>query len=171
MENICSERQEEALRLSSVWIFFIASLLHFGYSSTGFFPLSFISSVNESVWEHTKIVFFAALFYDIFLYFRYFKSNHNFVAGLAPSLASIIVTIPFLFYGYSGILGFNVLAIDLLITFLAGWIAQNILMRYSCSPKNYKEYKIFSLLFVAAMVILFVVFTWYPPNLPLFTSP
>lgn len=168
MESVCSKKQKEALLLSSVWIFFLASLLHFGYSFTGFFPLSFISAVNESVWEHTKIVFFAALFYDIFLYFRHFKGSPNFIVGLTPSLASILVTIPFLFYGYSGILGFNLLAIDLFIAFLAGYIAQYILMRFSCSSKSLDSYRTFSLFLVAAMIILFFLFTWYPPNLPLF---
>lgn len=156
------------LILSALWIFLLTSILHFAYSFTRFFPLSFISSVNESVWEHTKITFFAALFYDIFLYFRYFKGCNNFIFSLFPSLASIIITIPFLFYGYTGILGFNILIIDLAIAYVAALISQYILIHFCKSKKDYSSLKTFSIIMVIAMVIMFFLFTWYPPKLPLF---
>lgn len=168
MDNTCSKKQEESLSLSSIWIFLLASLLHFGYSFTHFYPLSFISAVNESVWEHIKIIFFAALFCNLFLYIRKFKGNSGFISGLAPSLASILLTVPFLFYGYSGILGFNLLVIDLLITFISAYIPQSILRRFICSTKSYDSYKVLSILLVVAMIFMFFLFTWYPPSLPLF---
>ena len=162
---------KKSLLIASVWIFFITSLLHFTYSFTGFYPLSFISAVNESVWEHAKIVFFATLFYNIFIYIRSYRKNCNFIAGLGPSLASILITVPFLFYGYSGILGFNLLAVDLIIVLISALIAQYILIKITSSKKDLCTYKNLSLLLILAMVMMLFLFTWYPPNLPPFQKP
>ncbi|MCX7774236.1 MAG: DUF6512 family protein [Clostridia bacterium] len=171
MENTCSSKQRGAIMLSTVWIFLLASLLHFGYSLTGFYPLSFICAVNESTWEHIKIIFFGALFTDVFLYFKYFKGNANFIAGLAPSLASIMVSVPMMFYGYMGVIGRDVFILDLIIAYLAGFFAQRILLRFTCGGKDFSSWKTASALAVVIMIFMFFLFTWYPPNLPLFQPP
>lgn len=168
MENNCPRKLISILKLSGIWIFLVSSLLHFGYSFTHFYPLSFICAVNESVWEHVKIIFFAALFVNLFLYFRYFNGNDSFVAGLAPALLSITLTVPFLFYGYTGIIGFHLLILDLIITFASSYIAQMILLYFACGKKDYTTYKGISILIIIIMILLFFVFTWYPPSLPLF---
>ena len=163
--------QRNQLLMDTTWIFFLTSILHFLYGFTKFRPISYISAVNESVWEHTKITFFAALFYDLILYFKDYRGNNNFVAGLAPALFSIILSVPLLFYGYSGAIGFSFLAMDLFIAFLSALISQYILKRFTESSMDLSGWKRLSLLLVLAMIILFFIFTWYPPHLPLFRAP
>lgn len=159
------------LLIESLWIFFIASLLHFCHSVTGWYPLSFVCAVNESVWEHIKIIFFAALFYNIFYYFRLYKGNSCFIAGLSPSLFSILLSVPILFYGYTGLLGYDALIPDLLTAYLAAFICQLILDRFISKGKDCGRYRALSILFILLMISAFFVFTWYPPRLPLFTPP
>lgn len=171
MEERNYSKETGQLLLKSSWIFFLTSVLHFLYSVTGFYPFSFISSVNESVWEHTKIVFFAALIFSIILYFKDYRGNNNYIAGLAPALFSIIITVPMLFYGYTGILGTHLLVIDLLIAFISASISQYILQKFVRCPRDLSGYQLISILLVVAMIIAFFVFTWYPPKLPLFREP
>ena len=160
-----------SLIYESLWIFFIASLLHFGYSATGFFPLSFISNVNESVWEHTKIVFFAALLFNIYLYFRLHKGNSCFIAGLAPSTFSILLSIPLMFYGYTGLLGFDAFIPDLLIAYLSALLCQAILNHFALDGRDCRKYQTLSLLFIVLLIFTFFLFTWYPLKLPMFITP
>gem|GEM_PF-613381 len=138
----------------SLWIFVAASLLHFGYSLTRFYPLSFICAVNESIWEHTKIVFFGALFYNLIQYLLKGKSSPCLIAGLAPALFSILVTVPFLYYGYTGMLGFYVFLLDLTIAWVSGLICQIILYRVS-GIEGCSGYQTLSLLFVILLVLVF----------------
>lgn len=42
---------------------------HFLYDKTRFIAFSFLSPVNESIWEHIKIIFFPYLIYSIAEYF------------------------------------------------------------------------------------------------------
>lgn len=173
MENQCKENtvtreSRSDLLTDSLWIFVAASLLHFGYSLTRFYPLSFICAVNESIWEHTKIVFFGALFYNLIQYLLKGKSSPCLIAGLAPALFSILVTVPFLYYGYTGMLGFYVFLLDLTIAWVSGLICQIILYRVS-GIEGCSGYQTLSLLFVILLVLVFFLFTWYPPRgLPLF---
>ncbi len=160
--------QKKELLVSSVWVFFITSLLHFAWKFTNLYALSFISAVNESIWEHTKIVFFAVLIYDLIIYVRRYLNNKNFIAGLTPSLASVIITVPLFYYSYTGILKVNLLPLDLLIVFLSAFISQYILLKFIKCHKDFSAYNVLSALTVLAMVFMFVMFTWYPPKLPLF---
>ena len=170
MNKVCSQKPSQLL-LNSTWIFFLSSILHFLYSFTGFFPFSYISAVNESVWEHVKIIFFSVLIFDLFLYFKCYKGSNNFFAGLTLALFSIIISVPFMFYGYTGIIGRNFFVIDLLIAYIAGLISQYILNRVIKYPKDLSRFTIASILLIVAMTLMFFIFTWYPPDLPLFVSP
>lgn len=168
--NIQTSQRKELL-LDTTWIFFLSSLFHYLYELTVFRPVSYFSAVNESTWEHIKIIFFAALFYDLFLYVIKYRGNLNFFTGLAAALFSIILTVPSFFYGYSSSLGLNLLPMDLLIAFLAAYISQYILMKLMEWPKDLSSWRTLSILFIIAMVVAFFLFTWYPPKLPLFKNP
>lgn len=126
----------------------LGTLSHFFYNWSGKYPLiALFSPINESTWEHMKLIFFPVLFY------------------LLGTLS-----IPILFYTYSGILGKHFLFVDILI-FLIG-----LLIVFFTAWKLYDSAKIFqwrhwiksiTLLFL----IFFFVFTFYPPQIGLFRQP
>jgi len=168
MENSVARKSKSDLLTESLWIFVAASLLHFGYEFTRFYPLSFICAVNESIWEHTKIVFFGALFYNLVQCLLKGKIPPCFITGLAPALFSIIIMVPFLYYGYTGILGFNVFLLDLAIAWVSGLVCQ-IILNWVSGIEGCSRYQTLSLLFLILLILVFFIFTWYPPRgLPLF---
>ena len=124
------------------------TLSHFFYDWSGENPLiGLISPVNESTWEHMKLVFFPVL------------------SGILGTFA-----VPVLFYTYSGILGRNVAWIDILIfficvfvTFFSAWKLQNSVKIYQKRAAIY--------LAVVFLIILFFLFTFLPPDIGLFAEP
>lgn len=128
--------------------------------------------INESVWEHLKLLFFPFLFVTVweylsrrpailhFFYYRYL----GVILGM-----SFIVSV---FYTYSGITGRNFLILDIL-TFYSGvvfsfGISEYLSGKFRSDPESDLTF-IVSLWVVTAF--FFFVFTCLPPDLPLFYSP
>ena len=99
--------------VSIIFVWIAGTLLHFTHD---WFPdsvvFSIISAVNESTWEHLKLVFFPMLFMTVIGYF-YNKDINNF---LYAKLASILVAMSFIvvfFYTYTGVIGRNFAVLDI----------------------------------------------------------
>ena len=105
---------------SSFFTFILGTLLHFTYELSGNNQIvALFSSINESVWEHLKLLFFPMLISTIIGYFYFGKSIPNF---LCSKTIGIIVSITFtviFFYTYTGILGKNISYIDIGSFFIA----------------------------------------------------
>lgn len=155
------------------YIFFTmisGSLNHFLYEFSEQNPVTaLIAPVNESVWEHMKLLFFPVLLFSLIEYgFRrpapaaFFGSRF---AGVWTGMLSIIL----LYYGYSGILGKSYVVIDILL-FFAG-----VIITYSTSLKLRRRFQsqepLSIFLLWAFTVLLFFFFTCFPPEFPLFLSP
>lgn len=147
----------------------VGSFLHFLFELAGeWAPVGAIAAVNESVWEHFKIGFWAAVFYMIFEYLFGGKSFRNFFFAKAIGIYSIPIVIAVIFYSYTAILGHEILAVDILTFIVAIAISQ--LISYNIL-KIYMLPQWLSGLGLALIIILaaaFVVFTYYPPHLPVF---
>lgn len=129
------------------------------------FIASFVP-VNESVWEHAKLLFFPFLFFSIIEYF-FIPKTENYI--FAKSL-SLILSVPLmisLFYTYTGIIGTNYLVADILIAIIVVLI-MNVLSYYLIiSEKDFSKWN-WIFVFVIIYFIAFVVFTFKPPQIPLF---
>ncbi|WP_268041414.1 DUF6512 family protein [Clostridium aestuarii] len=149
-------------------IFILMSILHFLYEFTDIKFFTPFSAVNESVWEHLKIGFFAAFFYAIFEYFIGFKNYPNFIFAKAISLLSLPILITIMFYSYTCVLGKNVLWVDILIAFLSIIISQWISFSLITSSKDFSSYTLVANLLIVFLVFIFILFTYYPPNCSIF---
>ena len=159
-----------------VWIGFffcliLGSLSHFFYQWSGDTPaVGLFSPVNESAWEHMKLVFFPVLLYTISA--RLFLKNAPdtlLPASLLGLLAGTLF-IPVFFYTYSGILGFDIFWLDILDFILALLLTFYITCRCSSHEKIRKRLPLLlflTFLFTAA----FFYFTFQPPQLGIFTEP
>ena len=96
----------------AVWV--SGSLFHFVYDWTGkntfigmFFP------INESTWEHMKLVFLPMNLYGIYTW--YALKDRFAASGFAILLGANVATwaIPFLYYTYMGVLGFSRMWLDI----------------------------------------------------------
>ena len=161
----------------NVIAFFIISIIgtlsHFVYEWTGkpyliglFFP------VNESTWEHLKLLFFPSLIYFAVVYFTLKEKPKNYISATAISIIAGMLSIVVMFYTYQGVLGKNIDFLNILIYFFGVivtiYIMQRILKTQSLSSGTANIISLFLLLLTA---ILFVSFSFNPPSLGIFLPP
>lgn len=161
----------------NVIAFFIISIIgtlsHFVYKWTGkpyliglFFP------VNESTWEHLKLLFFPSIIYFAIVYFTLKEKPKNYISATAISIIAGMLSIVVMFYTYQGVLGKNIDFLNILIYFLGVIVTVYIMQRilktqsYSSGTAN-----IISLFFLLLTAILFVSFSFNPPSLGIFLPP
>lgn len=151
----------------------LGTLLHFVFEWTGHRPpVGAISAVNESVWEHLKLIFFPMLVYGIAEYYLYGKRLSNFITVRFLSVLLGLLIVAAGYYTYTGILGYDVMPVNIILFELG------LLAAYRFSYKNLKAgrygsagAKSWSLLGFAVLLILFVIFTYCPPRIDLFVDP
>lgn len=147
-------------------------LLHFLYDWGNQSPLvAPFAAVNESIWEHMKLLFFPMFAFA--LVERQFVGNlyENYWCAKLAGIISGLTLIPVLYYSYTGIFGKNLDWINIAIFFVAAattYLFETWLMKkegWKCvSP-------LLALLFLCMIGLLFVVWTYMPPELPLFQDP
>lgn len=147
---------------------FGGTIMHFLYDWTGRNILvAPFSGVNESTWEHMKLLFWP-LFLFALIQRLFFKNQENYWCVKLAEILLGLVLIPVLFYTYNGVFGKSsdwiniaIFYISALLTFLFDWWAFR---------NNRLQCKHPQLAFTAICLIgvLFVVFTFIPPQIPLF---
>lgn len=170
----------------------LGTLSHFLYGWSGSRVLvGLFAPVNESVWEHMKLLFFPMLLY--FVFERLMLEHYPPSLSCADAMALLAGTclIPTIFYTYTGILGRHLMVLDIA-TFYVSVIAAFLLRRRfflsfrssrsfrsskSAQPRNphrKKTGKTLCLCLTAAVLLVFtcfLVFTYSPPELGLFLAP
>lgn len=150
-------------------IFLAGSAWHFVYDwSGGNSLLALIAPVNDSVWEHFKLGPFPFLIYSLIMYWVLGREIPHF--WLAQGVA--IYTFPFiiagLFYGYTAIVGHNIVIIDILIFAVSVAVAQWVSYRILLKEFEPGIWPAVSIAMIAVMFVIFGVFTYYPPHTLLF---
>ena len=147
------------------------TLLHFLYDWTGGNVLvSPFSGVNESTWEHMKLLFWPLLLFAL-IQRLFFKKQENYWCVKLAEILLGLVLIPLLFYTYNGMFGkspdwlniaiFYISA--LLVFFFEWWAFRN--DRLQCKHPR------LAVTAICLIGVLFVVFTFATPEIPLFQDP
>ena len=148
----------------------LGTILHFLFDWTGAYSFASISAVNESTWEHMKILFFPML---IFACAQYFFFREDFSGFWWIKLVGIIVgvlAIPMLFYTYNGAFGKTPDWLNISFFFLSAALAY--FVEYLLFSNNFTlRYSWLAFLCLLMVAFLFVIFTFYPPKFPLFQDP
>jgi len=155
-----------------VWGILASFVFHFLYELTNNNKLvGLIAPVSESVWEHGKLLVFPFLIFAIVEYFILKpKDKANFFATKFLVAIINVLLLPVLFYTYSGIIGTHIVIIDILIAIVLVLLSYYI--SYSLLRLEHKfTNKYVMIIFGIAFVLLFFVFTFYPPSLGWFISP
>ncbi len=147
------------------------TLLHFLYDwSGGNAAIALISAVNESTWEHMKLLFVPLFVFSLTEYRFAGKTRADFwCIKLTGTLLGLLL-IPALYYGYTGAFGVSVDWFNISIFYITAaavflWEGTHFGRTEPClSPKL-----CFAVLIIIA--IAFAVFTFFPPHLPLFRDP
>jgi hypothetical protein len=147
----------------------LGTILHFLYEWTGVLFFTPISAVNESTWEHMKILFFPMIIFACVQCY-YFKEYPSFwwvkLIGIFVGVGSI----PILFYTYNGAFSTSPDWLNILFFFLAagfGYLIEGILFKKEASI----PLPIIAIILLVGIAILFIVFTYSPPHVPLFHDP
>lgn len=148
----------------------LGTLLHFLYDWTGgnvFAAL--ISGVNESTWEHMKLLFFPMFIFAI-IQSRFFKEYENFWCVKLIGILVGLIMIPVLFYTYNGVIGKSPDWINISIFFISAAVAYFIEARLFKKGIGCK-YPTLAFSLICIIGILFFIFTFATPGIDLFKDP
>lgn len=148
----------------------LGTLSHFFYAWSGENrAVGIFTAVNESTWEHLKLLFFPALFFWV-LEFIFGKRKPNFLWSVSLGLFAGTTAIVVLFYTYSGVLGKNFLTADIL-TFVAGVLAAFAVKTCAekCPPSAVTR-RVGAVLF-CVLLLCYLLFTVFPLHIGLFLDP
>jgi hypothetical protein len=179
MKNQSSKQKTSILRWEMWGILFIVlvgSLLHFTFELSGSWkPLGIISAVNESVWEHLKLVFWPAIFWTIIEFFfvrrKAKDTSPNFTLAKAIGAYIMPLVIVAIFYSYTAFTGDSILAVDLLSFVIAVVIGQIVSYKLWSSLRLSSVVNWLGLAMLVIGALLFVVFTFYTPAVGIFQDP
>ena len=94
------------------------TLSHFVYEWSGKNPfLALFFPINETTWEHMKLVFFPSIVYATFMAYKLHSLYPHIISALSAGILLGTFSMPVIFYTYTGILGFHTLLFDI-VTFL-----------------------------------------------------
>lgn len=159
--------------VGSVFTVIAGTLLHFTYDWCGRKKLAgAFSAVNESTWEHLKLLFTPMFAFSILEFLVYGRTLQNFFAVRFLSILLGMAVIVIAFYTYVGIIGKHFLAADigtlLLGVIVAYWFSASLLPTSRFTAAGINQLGVFGMLLLLACVVFF---TFAPPHIPLFKDP
>ena len=149
----------------------LGTLLHFLYDWTNKATWSALfSGVNESTWEHMKLLFFPAFFFAIVQSFSFCERKDFWCVKLKGTLLGLAL-IPLIFYTYNGVIGKSPDWVNITIFFVSAasvylyeW---NLFTKVNARCKHPKT----AFLSLCVIALLFVLFTFRTPELNIFKDP
>lgn len=149
-------------------VFVTGAATHFLFDATGRWPpLGWLAPVNESLWEHIKMVFWPALIIDGFAGRRLPSVSHRLVCTATSACIGTLLIVP-LFHAYTGILGHHHLVADVAIFAIAvasgHWMGYRIALGPVPSAGSVIAAGALALSLAAALVV----FTYSPPPMEVF---
>lgn len=140
------------------------TLLHFLFDWTGGNgAAALFSAVNESIWEHLKLLYYPMLVFAWIEYFSWGKRTGSFWCIKLLGFLLGLLLIPMLYYTYTGALGVKADWFNIAIFFLAAAAVYRLETRLflgdfscRCKPK-------LALALILLFSVLFTVFTFKTP--------
>ncbi len=159
---------------SVIGIFFVlitGTLAHFLYDWTGNnYAVGLFTPINESIWEHMKLLFFPMLIYSLFIIFKSKKIYPCVTSSLFFGILAGTLLIPVLYYTYTSILGKNFFILDIgtfvISIVIAFWLSYKLTL--SCKLEPYTHLLCF---LTGILFICFILFTSNPPAMRIFEDP
>ncbi|MBE6534591.1 MAG: hypothetical protein E7678_06470 [Ruminococcaceae bacterium] len=147
------------------------TILHFLYEWLGKpMWIAPFSGINESTWEHMKLLFWPMLIFAVVQSF-FFREREDFWCVKLRGILLGIILIPIIFYTYNGVIGKSPDWINIAIFFITAAIAyayetvQFAKGRLTCkNPRN-------AVLILGGVALLFIIFTFFTPEIGIFKDP
>ena len=147
------------------------TLLHFLYDWLGKAKwIAGFSGVNESTWEHMKLLFWPMFIYAVIESVFLYEAKDFWCIKLRGIMLGLTL-IPILFYTYNGVIGRSPDWINIAIFFVSAAVAliyeTQLLSKGDIVCKSPKS----AFIVLCIIGILFIVFTFAPPKLDIFKDP
>lgn len=154
-----------------IFVLLTGTLAHFLYDWSGQnHIIGLFTPVNESIWEHMKLLFFPMLLYSFFMISQLKENYPCAISSLCFGILAGTLLIPVLFYTYTGILGRDFFLLDIG-TFIVGILAAFLLSyRLMLSCKAAPHTALLCAL-ICILFLCFLFFTYHPPKLNIFADP
>ncbi len=149
----------------------LGTLLHYLYDWTDSVVAALISGVNESTWEHMKLLFFPMVLVAVVQSFFLGKEYENFLCIKTIGTLLGILLIPTIFYTLRGAFGTTPDWINIAIFFVAAAIAFWMETRLFKNGAVTCCSKVWPIAVLCLLTVAFWVFTFIPPEIPLFRDP
>ena len=147
------------------------TLLHFLYEWLGETVwVAPFSGVNESTWEHMKLLFWPMFLYATLQSF-FFRDRENFWCVKLKGVLLGLTLIPVIFYTYNGVIGHSPDWINIAIFFISAAIAYIYETRQFNKGTVVCKHPKLAIGALCAVAVLFVVFTFATPQIAIFKDP
>ncbi|MGP6138981.1 MULTISPECIES: DUF6512 family protein [unclassified Jeotgalibaca] len=160
--------------IGTIVVYLFSTPLHFLYKWTGEITLvGIFTPINESVWEHLKLVFWPLLIwwgmgYLLFRDKKQLSPSKWFTAGTVSIFISMLFIVGW-YYIWKGGFAKESLVIDFSSLIIGVPIGQAIAIHIYRVIQPRKLYLLLSFVFLFVMGVLFVYTTLSPPAFPIFT--
>ena len=156
--------------ISTIFIIILGTILHFTFQWSNQNSLvGAFSAVNESTWEHLKLLFFPMLITIVVGYFYIGKDIPNFLCAKTIGIIVALLFTVIFFYTYTGILGINFAFLNILTFIFSAILGEYIAYRIMVS--NLECNNNISIIFLILLFLSLIIFTYYPPKIGLFKDP
>lgn len=156
--------------LSAIFIIVLGTILHFTYDWSGNnLIVGAFSAINESTWEHLKLLFFPTLITVIVGYFYFGKSVPNFLCGKVLEVITSMVFTVVVYYTYTGVLGSDIAFVNILIFILAAIVGE--VVNYVIITSGFSCNKKVAMGVLVMLGVMFVCFTYNAPEIGIFKDP
>lgn len=155
--------------ISTIGIFLLCFLFHFIYDLIPSSITAIFFPVNESIWEHMKLLFSAVIFYGIidYIILQKFKIKYNnFFTSLFVSALTIIPIYLSLFLPIYYKIGENM--VITIILMLVAIIISQVISYKILKAKDFDKLNIISLILIIVSYIIFAYLTYNPIKNELF---
>jgi len=156
-----------------VFVCAAGTLLQFLYRWTGEnTPVAAFASVNESTWEHMKILYLPYFVFTMLQFAAFAEPLRNYFAVKAAAGLAGTLLIPVVFYTVTGMFGEPEAWFNIALFYgaaAATYLLSDHLLRRGALRAPWMQGVGFALLW--ALALLFVYLTWHAPRLPLFRDP
>jgi len=152
-----------------VFVVVIGAFFHFTFQLLNYWrPAGAIFPVNESVWEHLKLPYWPLIIFSLVEYYFIKEKSNNFILAKTASFLISISTILIVFYSYTALIGVESLIIDILSFIFGVIIGQFVSYKILVKEQLSTPYINTSWIIFVGFGILFMIFTYFPPILPIF---
>ncbi len=164
-----------SIRLWQFWGFATTSLggtlLHFLYDWLNKAAwIAPFSGVNESSWEHMKLLFWPMVIFAVMQSF-FFKDRSDYWCVKARGILLGLILIPVIFYTYNGVVGKSPDWLNIAIFFISAAVAYTHETRLFEKGSVSCHHPRAIMVFLGVIAFLFGIFTFMTPEIGIFKDP